>query len=69
MKTQIMLCLLCDAFSSAVVQVVVASGGGTVEQIVETAAQSAINEKPGETDVAVLTETALTQIKGRIGMS
>jgi len=69
MKDQIKLKFLCDKFNVLMVFLLQESGNtGTLDQIADDAAQTAINENPGSTNLDVLVESAAAWVRQQLGM-
>ena len=62
LKENVMKLLLEDGFNRSIVNASTESGGGSNFDVAETAAQSAINDNPSETDVSVLAGKAVQWI-------
>jgi len=68
MKDQIKVGLLVDNFMLGLILAVQAMGGQSLDEIVDNAAQSAINEHPGLTDIPQLVIYAGNFIRMQLGM-
>jgi len=68
MKEKIMLKLICDPFMLGLVLALQASIGNSIEQILDDAAQSALNDHPGNTNLDQLVNYAGDFIRVQLGM-
>jgi hypothetical protein len=68
MKEKIMLKLICDPFMLGLILALQASTSTSTEQLLDDAAQSAINDHPGNTNLDQLVNYAGDFIRVQLGM-
>lgn len=68
MKEKIMVKLICDPFMFGLVLAVQAMTCNSLEQVLDDAAQTGINENPGSTNLDAMVETAGNFIRMQLGM-
>lgn len=69
MKEKIMVKLICDPFMFGLILAVQAMTSNSLEQVLDDAAQTGLNENPGSTNLDVLVETAGNFIRMQLGIS
>lgn len=69
MKQTIMIKLICDPFMLGLILAVQAMNSSSLEQILDDAAQTAINEHPHNTNISEMVDFAGNFIRMQLGMN